>query len=154
MENYIIQLIMAPIGSIGFALLFRLRLRYLPTAAVGGFFCWGIYLLAAHFTEGVFLPTMISSAYCALFSEIAARIHKAPATLFLITSLVPLIPGSTLYYTMLHAAQRNWPMAAYFGVRTGQFALGIAAGSCIVWVCHDILRSFSRSNPVQTHSEE
>ena len=146
MQTNIIQLIMAPIGSIGFALLFHLRPRYLLTAAVGGFFCWGIYLLSAHFLNGIFLPTMISAAYCALFSEIVARIHKAPATLFLITALVPLTPGSTLYYTMLHAAQRDWTMAAYFGVRTGQFALGIAAGSCIIWVCHDIIRSLSRSN--------
>ena len=96
MENNIIQRIMAPLGSNGFALLFHLRYRYLPTAAIGGVFCWGIYLLSAHFLDGIFLPTMISAAYCALFSEVAARIHKAPATLFLITALVPLIPGSTL----------------------------------------------------------
>ena len=42
-----------------------------------------------------------------LYSEIMARIRKYPAISYLIISLVPLIPGSGLYYTMTYAVGGN-----------------------------------------------
>lgn len=144
MERVIIQLIMAPIGSLGFSLLFRLRSRSLFTACLGGLGCWGVYLLAAHLLGGVFLPTMLSAAFSAFYAEVNARLWKAPATVFLIPALVPLIPGSTLYYTMSGLVQQDAAMASHYGILTGQYALGIAAGSCLIWVALDIIRSFRR----------
>lgn len=143
MKDIVIQLIMAMLGSLGFSLLFRLRPRILAPACLGGLGCWGLYLLAAHILDGIFIPTMLSAAFCALYAEINARLWKAPATVFFIPALVPLIPGSTLYYTMSSLVQRNGAMAAHYGILTGQYALGIAAGACIVWVFHDIFRALA-----------
>ena len=85
------------------------------------------------------MPSLISSAVCAAYAQIAARILKAPATVFLIPEVLPLIPGSGLYYTMSHAVQKHWFLTRYFGYRTMMFALGIAAGICIVGVINDML---------------
>ena len=43
-----------------------------------------------------------ASAVASVMAEIFARIMKAPSTVFLISMLVPLIPGGNLYYTMSH----------------------------------------------------
>lgn len=45
----------------------------------------------------------IATVIIALYSEIMARIHKVPITVYLIAALIPLVPGSGIYYTMEHA---------------------------------------------------
>lgn len=137
MNRTLLQLAMAPIGSLGFALLFNLRAAILIPSSLGGLGCWIAYLLGVKLAGGIFVPTIISSAFCALYSEISARIFKAPATVFFIPALVPLIPGSTLYYTMSYLVQKDWNMAAHYGFLTGEYAIGIAAGACLVWVFYD-----------------
>lgn len=129
----IIQLITGMLGSVGFALMFGLKARYLPDAAVGGLLCWGLYLVGMHFWDQIFLAGLLASAFSALYGEIMARIRKAPATLFFITAIIPLIPGRALYYTCSNAVMRDWDGAKEFANLTLQYALSIAAGACIIW---------------------
>ncbi len=133
MIQMIVQLVTAMLGSLGFALLFGLKKKYLVSAALGGLISWGLYLLGMEAVNNIFLACLLASAFSALYSEIIARVQKAPTTLFFITSVVPLIPGSTLYYTCSYAVTRDWTNAKYYGTRTLMYALAIAAGSCIIW---------------------
>lgn len=133
MKEIIIQLITAMLGSLGFALLFGLKKRYLLSAALGGLLNWGLYLLGMHWWGTIFFAGLLASAFSALYSEIMARIKKAPTTLFFITSIIPLIPGRALYYACSNAVMRDWEQAKSFANLTLQYALSIAAGACIVW---------------------
>ncbi len=133
MIDVIVQLITGMLGSLGFALLFGLKKQYLASAAIGGLIGWGLYLIGDYFFNSVFLACFMAAAFCALYSEVIARIQKAPTTLFFITSVVPLIPGSTLYYTFSEIVVRDWTSAKHYGSLTLQYALAIAAGSCAVW---------------------
>lgn len=138
METMIVQMVTAFLGALGFGLMFHLRLRHLISAAVGGFLTWGIYLAAAYLLEGIFFPSLIASAFATLFAETMARIRKAPATLYLIIAEVPLIPGSSLYYTMSYAVQNRWEESRSCGYQTMQYALGIALGMFLVWALYDM----------------
>lgn len=129
----VIQLITGMLGSLGFALLFGLKRQYLISAALGGLLSWGLYLLGMHLFKNIFLACLLASAFSALYSEIVARIQKAPTTLFFITSVIPLIPGSTLYHACSNAVVRQWSEAKHYATVTLQYALAIAAGACIVW---------------------
>lgn len=133
MIEIIIQLITGMLGSLGFALLFGLKKQYLIAAALGGFLNWGLYLLGMHLWNAIFFAGLLASASSALYSEIMARLKKAPATLFFITSVIPLIPGRALYYTCSNAVMRDWAQAKAYANITLQYALSIAAGACIVW---------------------
>lgn len=53
-----IQLITGAIGSVGFGILFHIKKKYLPLAAVGGFLSWLVFLLGKEFWGNVFLPTL------------------------------------------------------------------------------------------------
>ncbi len=149
MTNIILQLISGMLGSLGFALLFGLKKRYLISAALGGLLSWGLYLLGLNFFDNIFLSCLLASAFCAFYSEIIARIQKAPTTLFFITSVVPLIPGSTLYYTCSNAVVRDWTNAKHFANLTLQYSLAIAAGSCIVWTITLIIENIKKQK--KTH---
>ena len=149
MMDIVIQLIAGMLGSLGFALLFGLRKQYLASAALGGFISWGLYLIGMNVFNNIFLACLLASAFSALYSEIIARLQKAPTTLFFITSVVPLIPGSTLYYTCSNAVVHDWENAKYFGIRTLQYALAIAAGSCIVWSITIIIENVKKRKAVK-----
>ena len=55
-----IQLITGAIGSVGFGILFHIKKKYLPLAAVGGFLSWLVFLLGKEFWGNVFLPTLMA----------------------------------------------------------------------------------------------
>lgn len=133
MEKYIVQLIAALLGSAGFAMLFHLRGKLVLPAGIGGMLCWGTYLLAEHYLGGLLIPSVIGSAFAALYAEFLARRMKAPATLFFVPTVISMIPGSTLYYTMSSAVGKDWEQAHIYGSNTIQYALGIAIGICLVW---------------------
>lgn len=140
MNQNVLQLITAMTGSMGFALLFHVRPRLILPAALGGFFNWGIYLISARFLDGVLTPSVITAAFSALYAELMARRFKAPATVFFIPTIIPLIPGSTLYYTMSSMVAKDWSAAREFGYTTAQYALGIAVGASLIWTLNDIIK--------------
>ncbi len=129
----VVQLTTGMLGSLGFALLFGLKKQYLIVSALGGLLNWGLYLLGMHWWNTVFFAGLLASASSALYSEVMARVKKAPATLFFITSVIPLIPGRALYNTCSNAVMRNWVEAKAYANTTLQYALSIAAGACMVW---------------------
>lgn len=144
MEKHIIQLISAFIGSMGFCFVFNVRGKLVLPAAIGGMLCWGVYLLYESALGGLFVPTLIASAFAALYGEVLARIYKAPAPVFLIPTVIALIPGSTLYYMMSYAVRRDWAMCHEYAAQTGTFALGIAMGISLVWAMLEIFRNFMK----------
>lgn len=145
MTEALIQLVTGMLGSVGFALLFGLKTKYIFSAATGGLLSWGLYLIGMHLFGNIFLACLLASAFCAFYSEIIARIQKAPTTLFFITSVVPLIPGRALYYACSNAVAPNWEAAKEYATITLQYALAIAAGSCIIWAITLTIENIKKS---------
>lgn len=144
MEKHIIQLIAAFVGSMGFCFVFNVRGKLVLPAAFGGMLCWGVYLLYESALGGLFMPALIASAFAALYGEVLARIYKAPAPVFLIPTVIALIPGSALYYTMSYAVRNDWAMCHEYAAQTGIYALGIAIGISLVWAVMEIFRNIHR----------
>ena len=135
MEFYIIQTMMGMIGSVGFAILFGIMDRKLIGIALGGGAGWAVYLLCTANGHSMFAGLLVASLFVAAFSEILARVLKAPVILLLVPMLIPEIPGGDLYYAMYDLVQRNF---ADFGnsankvlVEAGAIALGIILASYI-----------------------
>ena len=100
MTEYIIQILSGLIGTAGFAILYNIRGLRFVFAALGGLISWSGYLLLHSMIENEILCYFIVALLISLYSEILALLHKTPTTTFIIISLIPLIPGSSLYYTM------------------------------------------------------
>lgn len=127
----ILQIIAGLAGSVGFAILFNIRGKRLIATAVGGFISWLLYVIIHKFIENEAVVYLIVSALISVYAEVMARVLKTPTTTFTITSLVPLIPGGSLYYTMtsLFRADRAEFMqrAGYTAQLAAALALGIVA---------------------------
>ncbi len=113
-----------------FALLFRTPARLIlpaSVAAVAGFALslWAGARLNAEWA-GIFFGSLLS----ALIGEWMATKLRAPATIFLTVSVIPMVPGAGLYDTMLALVQNRYADAAASGSDTmlsaGAIALGLS----------------------------
>ena len=93
MSNFI-QCFSAFVACIGFSLIFRIhhQLRFILVSSLGGALGWLVFLLFDNFNNEL-VAYFIAMTIISLFSEIAARIFKAPVTIFLIIGCFPLVPG-------------------------------------------------------------
>lgn len=132
MSDCIIQLIAALVGSFGFSLFFNSSKKILIPATIGGLLGWGVYLLLDRCCIGVFLASVGSAAFLQIYSEVFARVLKSPTTVILIPSLIPLVPGGSLYYTMYYAALSDWSSFRFYCKETVLVAFGIAVGTSFV----------------------
>lgn len=130
------------LGSLGFSLLYGLKKKYILFASIGGLISWGMYLFFSFlFNEnGVFLQCFLATVVTATYVNCIADVFKAPTHLFLLPSLIPLVPGSTLYYTFLHFYRREWEAMFCNGGETFSFVFAIAAGMSVVWLFKPIKR--------------
>ena len=111
--NILLSTLYASLGTLCFAVLFHVPQRhYIRCAAVGGV-GWLVYLLAMALGAGCVSATLAASVPLALLSRWYAVKARAPATVFLLCGIFPLVPGAGIYYT------------AYYFV-SGQMALFLA----------------------------
>lgn len=126
--NYLIQLLMAYLGSLGFGILYNLRGNRLLFASLGGLLSWVVYLLVNQFTASPYPCAFAASVAIALYSELMARIIKTPITGLLGASVIPLIPGAGLYRAVSGLMLKNAEQAASQGIYTLFFAASMASG--------------------------
>ena len=132
MGTNLLQLITAALGSLGFSLVFNVRGKPLLWGAVGGLLAWGSYLFfKAQGTSDV-VGYLLASMLITVYSEVCARRFRAPATVFLMSSAIPLIPGGSLYRTMVCAVKMQGMEFLRVGTHTMLLAAAISAGIILV----------------------
>ncbi len=117
------------VGCIGFSILFNIHRMGIVLGCIGGVIGWGAYCIVIALDGSGATAMLVSSAVVAVYAEVMARARKSPAIGYLVVSLIPLIPGSSLYYTMTYMVRGEM---ADFGnkgfdtiVLTGMMAVGI-----------------------------
>lgn len=117
-------------GSLCFGVLFNVKGLNLLVAGIGGGLGWFSYEVfnaigATGSTYALFIATIIISIY----SEIMARVLKQPVTIFVVSAMIPLVPGSGMYYTTFEAVSGNLEASVSFGLKTlydaGSIAIAI-----------------------------
>jgi uncharacterized membrane protein YjjB (DUF3815 family) len=135
----LLQIVTGFLGSVGFAILFNIRGKRLAAASVGGGLSWLFYLLLNRLFSNDVLCYFLVSVLLAIYAEVMARMLKTPTTTFITTGLIPLVPGSSLYYTMTYAFSRQGEAFLEKGIHTlglaGALAFGIilVAGVTAAW---------------------
>ncbi len=136
--NEFIMILMGLIGTLGFSLLFHVTGKKLIAIALGGAASTAIYLLFLEVTGEKAAALLVSTAATGILAEVFARCFKAPVISFLVPMLVPLIPGSDLYYTTSFLIRGQ---SAEFAERVesllwqaGAIAFGIILVSCVTHI--------------------
>lgn len=144
----VVQIFASFLGTVGYALMMRMKRNQIISVGIGGMITWTFFLLVGNFTESVFVCAMVASMFVGIYAEIMARVHKAPTTIFLTCGAIPLIPGGRLYYFISGILSKDAEMASANGNMAIAIVLGIAIGFLIVTVLnryvHLFIRMFNR----------
>lgn len=127
----IIQIITALIGTFGFGILFNIRDKKILFASLGGMMSWLMFLLLGLAIEGETLRYLIVAICSTAYAEILARKLKTPASTFTIITLIPLVPGSAIYYTTTFALNGNIEAFIPKLIYTAQLAVALSLGIII-----------------------
>lgn len=145
--HYLVPVAAAGLGTLGFSMLFHIGGRRLILSALGGMLTWTCYLLTAHIIAQDLASYALASVFAALYAQGLARMCKAPATLFRLSAIIPLIPGGALYTTMQQAAIGKWQHFGQQGIHTLLLAASIALGLVIGELIGRFIKScFGRLN--------
>lgn len=129
---FIVECAAGIFGCLAFSILFNVHGKGIILCMLGGVLCWGTYCLTESLGGDEMMASFVASFITAIYSELMARIRKCPAIGFLILGLIPLIPGSSLYYTVNYAVRGNMEMFGVQGMKTIEFAGLMAAGILLV----------------------
>lgn len=131
-RHEIIQILTGFIGALCVGTLSNIRGKRLAAAASGALLSWGLFILLGRFISSEPMSYFIVASAMALYSEVMARLLKTPATPIIITSLIPLVPGGSLYYTMAYAFESNFSRFIEKAASTLSLAAALALGIIVV----------------------
>lgn len=119
------------LASLGFAIIFNIpKNKALVAGLVGGMggLCYGLIT-----TIGIsnISAMLITSIFFSTLSEILARVLKCPSTMFSICALIPFVPGSKIYLSMVEIINRNLNLALEYGLSTIFEASALVIGMMI-----------------------
>lgn len=132
----LLQIITGFLGTLGFSVLFNIKGKRLLMAAFGGFLSWALFVLLGNIITSEPIRYFIVSVSISIYAEVMARILRTPTTTILMTALIPLVPGASLYYTMAYALGSDVGRFAEKAINTlklaGALALGIVVTTMVV----------------------
>lgn len=134
-------------GTLGFGILFNIRGKRMVFASIGGIAAWALYLLLYSMLPNEVLCYFIVSLIVAIYAEFMARAFKTPAITFCILSLIPLVPGSSLYYTIASVLEGS--VETFLGKSAYTLSLAAALSLGIILVA-----AFSKSFKAHLHSKK
>lgn len=144
MSNLFVEFLFAFLGTLGFTLIFNVPLRHIPVASFVGGAGWVVYQIASAMGCGIAISCFFGACTVGLTSDIASKVCKEAATIFVIPGVLPLVPGAGTYYTMLAIVQGNLDQAAAKGIETLAMAGAIALGLLVMGTVIQIIRGVSK----------
>lgn len=138
-QQFVISIISSFIISMGFGVLLKINPRHLLWAGICGLLTYLAYYTVEYFEASLFAAAFVSAVVTALFAEIMARVLRAPAIIYLLTGVVPTVPGSDLYYTMKLLMMGNNADSLASLLKAISVGLGIAGGIVTVSMLSSLL---------------
>lgn len=120
----------AACATSAFSVLFGLHSADVLLASGGAAIGWTVFQLIPQTGSPAFAAFLAALA-AGLYSELAGWFRARPATVYMIASIIPLVPGGGMYYTMLSILEGESSRSVDLIMATLMTAFAIAAGLAI-----------------------
>lgn len=124
------QIIVCVLGTLGFAITMNAPKGALLYISIGALISASIERILSPVTND-FISCLSAMVVLSLYCEIISRIIKEPTTITLMPATIPLLPGSSIFYTMLYAINGDSNLMVRYATSTLFAGLGIALGAII-----------------------
>lgn len=129
-------------GTVGFCYMLDAPRKTILPASVIGLISYLIYeLMTVGLGQNMIFSYFFATVVITVICEMVARKMRMPTTVFLLTAMVPLAPGYSIYHAMLCLVQNDGATAASSGLSALQAVGAMAVGAAVTSVC---FRSLSR----------
>ncbi len=127
-------------GTVGFAMLVHIPRRAWLSSGLIAAFSYLVYWLLVRFGFSDPASIFLGSLFGSVAGQLCARKMKIIGTVFLMSAIVPVVPGLGLYRMMAFLGQGQIAEGAGMGIRAmitiGMIALGLGAGSLLDRILH------------------
>ena len=110
---------------------FLATLQYYTACGITGMAGWLLYLAMCQVTT-VALASFVGTLAVVLISRIFTVRKKCPITIFLVSGIIPLVPGAGIYYTAYYLVTGQMSLAAVKGLEAVKIAFAIVLGIIFV----------------------
>ena len=94
----ILAIVESFLATLAYAILFNVPKQYYTACGITGMAGWLLYLAMCQVTT-VALASFVGTLAVVLISRILTVRKKCPITIFLVSGIIPLVPGAGIYYT-------------------------------------------------------
>lgn len=129
--NFILHVISAFASTVAFSILFNVQKKHIAICGLVGAAGWGVYIIGTDLGYSDVLSTFLGALVVATASYYLAKHRRAPVTVFLISGIIPLVPGIGLYRTMYSLLFAEYTEALGHALITFQMS-GVIAGAIII----------------------
>jgi Uncharacterized conserved protein len=128
------------IASAGFAILFNVPAKNILYCGVAGMISWMTYRFLLEGGVDPIAATLVASFVVSALSQIFARSFKTPVIVFLISGIVPLVPGGVAYDAMRNVVQHQYDIAVQLAFQAFMLSGSIAFGIMFSEVFNQVIR--------------
>jgi uncharacterized membrane protein YjjB (DUF3815 family) len=147
------QTLYGALATGAFAIFANLSWPMVPLATLGAGISWLAYLALNAAWGASTMSLFFAAAIAGIYSEIVARVAHKPATSFVLPSIVCLVPGTKIYFTMSAAVTGSIEKATTLGVETlsnaGAIASGVAFITSLVLITRHVARVVVQTGDTQ-----
>ena len=150
-SEFLIPIASGAAGTAAFAVLYHVKGRYVVLSMLGGAITTMVLVTCLRIFNGNNLISNMAAAFIGgIYCNLCAHRMKAPVPVFMIPTLFPLVPGKSLYFSMISLVQhyKGEFMDNFF--TAAEISFGIAVGTMLTTVvCNMILsRNKERHNKI------
>lgn len=125
----ILEFLVSALATIAFAVLFGVPRRYYLHCGLVGMVSWATYrILGVYVGLGEATSILAATIGITLLSRLLAVRERCPVTLFLITGIIPLVPGAGIYWTAYYLVTSQLSDALQSGLSSTKISVAIMLG--------------------------
>lgn len=114
-------------ATIAYAVLYNVPRKYYLSCGVTGMAGWIVFYAARLYTSAA-TASFIATLVVVLMARMLTVRKKCPITIFLISGIIPLVPGAGVYYTVYYLVTNQLALAAEKGLDAVKVAFAIVLG--------------------------
>ncbi|GED33442.1 MULTISPECIES: threonine/serine exporter family protein [Brevibacillus] len=116
------------ISSMAWCVLFNVPVRTILAGGIAGMVGFLVYSFLPLLNAEVLLSTFVSAAIVSLLSQVMSIFLRVPSTNFSVAGIIPLVPGSLAYKSMLAFVNNDYVEGITLATKTLMVAGAIASG--------------------------
>ena len=132
LQEFMLPCLWAFLACVGFGLVYNIHGVGILICGLGAALGWLVYLIVQRIPgSGSIVAAFAAAAAIAVFSECMARLRRCPVTGYLQVALLPLVPGSGIYYAMRYCVAGETQLFLSTLLNTLGMAAALAVGAML-----------------------